>query len=123
MISRLRAGCPTSLCKPSFLALLALSELPLVLFALQVNAHSSYALTSLSSVYHFVPNDDFPRAASQLAPVLKNIKPFSVNLNKLNFYNQKLGATVYAQPETAVCSSESGAQRFRLLTDVSFSVA
>ena len=54
------------------------------------------------SVYPFVPNDDFPRAATQLAPVLKNIKPFNIRLSKIGSYQSKTGATVYAVPETTV---------------------
>jgi 2'-5' RNA ligase len=51
-------------------------------------------------VYPFVPNDDFPRAATILGPVLRNIKPFTVTLSRVSSYTSKTGSTVFAVPET-----------------------
>lgn len=62
-------------------------------------------------VYPFVPNDDFPRAATQLAPVLKNIKPFNIKLSKIGSYQSKTGATVYAVPETTPANAINDLQR------------
>lgn len=49
-----------------------------------------------------MPNDDFPRAATILGPVLRNIKPFTVTLSRVSSYTSKTGSTVFAVPETNV---------------------
>jgi len=62
-------------------------------------------------VYPFVPNDEFPRAAQLLKPVLKNVKPFTVKLAKLSAYTSKTGSTMFAVPETNPPKAFSDLQR------------
>jgi len=68
-------------------------------------------LTHVPVVYPFVPNDDFPRAHNNLKPVLKSIRPFTVRLSKINYFNQKTAASVYVAPEATPANSIAELQK------------
>eukprot|EP01125_Pyxidicula_operculata_P013036 TRINITY_DN4303_c0_g1_i1.p1 TRINITY_DN4303_c0_g1~~TRINITY_DN4303_c0_g1_i1.p1 ORF type:complete len:333 (-),score=60.37 TRINITY_DN4303_c0_g1_i1:59-1057(-) len=52
-----------------------------------------------SFVDPFVEEQHLGEAAELLKPVLKNIKPFKVILNKLNYFVNKTSCMLYAEPE------------------------